>query len=208
VSQRYDILTRVHALSIRIELGAAGKTQSIGANISHLKPSSIEPDRAGLEERYAVEGPLSRWLANAEKRHDLPAAGATLERFHAAIVAANGREIGAILDALAQTETRLRVKWNGNGYDATPSETADDLRARQERTYLFRHFGKSTARAAKDEGVSEGTMDYIRRKHGIRKANGERKERCPESVVQLSFHDHCAICQIVDDLMAENGKAA
>jgi hypothetical protein len=207
---RYGLLIRAHAVAVRVDLSAAGGTQSIGANISHMKPGTIEPDGKILQEVGALERPMMTWLRRTEESCNLTDAGQTLERFHAAIVATNERNLGALIDAMEQTETRLRIKWDSGtqSHGAMPTESLDALRTRMETTYLFRHFGKTTKTAAEDENVSEGTMDHVRRKHGIRKLNGHRADRCPEAVVQHSVHDFCAICQVVDDLMGHESKAA
>src|SRR5574343_189656 len=104
---RYGLLIRAHAVAVRVDLSATGRTQAIGANISHMKPGTIEPDGSILQEVGALERPMMDWLRRTEQACDLPSAGQTLERFHAAIVATNERNLGGLIDAMEQTETRL-----------------------------------------------------------------------------------------------------
>lgn len=188
---RAEIFERVHGVVVRVELSAEGKAQSIGQNISHAKPGSSTPDLKVLHEHRVLEGPLLKWLGDGT--------GTIMERFHAAIMDATERRLNHLLDALAETETRLRIMWNGKRHDAMESETADELRARAHRKYLYDHYGVKTASAAAAERISIDQMRYVRRCHGI-DGSGMRKEKCPEAVVQLSVHDWCAVCQVVDDL--------
>ncbi len=199
VIDRVDIFKRVHGVVIRVELSSEGKAQSIGQNVAHLKPESISPDMQVLFEHRLLEAPLLRWLGEGD--------GSIMERFHAEIVSASDGRLGNLLDALGDTEKRLRIVWKDGNHHAAPRESTEELRDRMHREYLYRGFGQTTKAAAAAEGVSEGTIDYVRRCHGIRKLNGERADRCPEAVVQLSTQDYCAVCQIVDDLMQE-AKAA
>lgn len=199
---RAELFERTHAVLVRIDLASSGKAQAWGGPaISHLKPSSIEPDAAELHERRVLEGPLLRWI-RAREDDRAPSERSTVERFHAGIIAATERECDHLIDALAETETRLRIRWADGRHVATQSETADKLRDRMHREYLYRHFGTKTSTAARLENISTDQMRYVRRCHGI-DGEGHRKEQCPEAVLQRSPHDYCAVCQIVEDLARE-----
>lgn len=204
---RTELFERLHAVVIRIALASEGKTSSFDPQVSHGKAGSGTPDRMVLLERYKIERPLDNWRRATLDRHGLPASTG-IDGFHAALMVATAHELDGLVGALCETEVRLGIEWASDAHREVPAESATSQRDRYERHCLHRYFGLGFTEAAELEGVTEGEMRHIRRKHGISGRDGRRKEACPDALARHSVKDHCTVCEIVDDMERENTRVA